>query len=387
MAFDPQIPNAKEPVLQGDNTFTLSWRKWLQLRASTVGGSGVTSLDNLIGAITLIAGPNITLTASSSTNSITIAAASAPPVSGFVTATGNPAAGQNTVWAGGTSITSGAITMPVASPAHADRFDAIIVNTSNSGTTLSHGAIADESTFAVVDATGIYASSDFSPTYTGNDTSGAIIIAGANADPTYSGLATSGHGSILYGGNFIANFKGTGTLDNAFGMVAGPDVFSGVVTNGVGVYSFIQTDGGQFTSGTAFEAQSIFHSGTAIGTYVAFLDQPDVGTSPTVAWGFRQTATNHPNFYGSTSEFSLYTQHDYLTAFEVVATDTNKRLVSIANSTAGFVLTSNGAGTIPTFQASGGGGGNTWIPLVDGHEPPAFITDGAGSLITVAYAP
>lgn len=28
----------------------------------------------------------------------------------------------------------------------------------------------------------------------------------------------------------------------------------------------------------------------------------------------------------------------------------------------------------------------SWIPLVDGSEPPAFITDGAGTLIVVAYA-
>lgn len=29
--------------------------------------------------------------------------------------------------------------------------------------------------------------------------------------------------------------------------------------------------------------------------------------------------------------------------------------------------------------------GGSWIPLVDGSEPPAFITDGAGVLILVAY--
>ncbi len=33
------------------------------------------------------------------------------------------------------------------------------------------------------------------------------------------------------------------------------------------------------------------------------------------------------------------------------------------------------------LTASGGGG---WIPLVDGSEPPVFITDGAGVLILVA---
>ena len=30
---------------------------------------------------------------------------------------------------------------------------------------------------------------------------------------------------------------------------------------------------------------------------------------------------------------------------------------------------------------------HSWIPLVDGSEPPVFITDGAGSLMLVAYTP
>lgn len=36
-------------------------------------------------------------------------------------------------------------------------------------------------------------------------------------------------------------------------------------------------------------------------------------------------------------------------------------------------------------SASSGTGGGGWIPLVDGSEPPNFITDGAGNLILVAY--
>lgn len=35
--------------------------------------------------------------------------------------------------------------------------------------------------------------------------------------------------------------------------------------------------------------------------------------------------------------------------------------------------------------AANGTGGGSWIPAVDGAEPPAFITDGAGVLILVAY--
>ena len=32
-------------------------------------------------------------------------------------------------------------------------------------------------------------------------------------------------------------------------------------------------------------------------------------------------------------------------------------------------------------------GGGSWLPVVSGAEPPVFITDGAGVLITVAYSP
>lgn len=37
--------------------------------------------------------------------------------------------------------------------------------------------------------------------------------------------------------------------------------------------------------------------------------------------------------------------------------------------------------------ASSGAAPSAWLPLVDGAEPPGFITDGAGVLIAVAYAP
>jgi hypothetical protein len=43
---------------------------------------------------------------------------------------------------------------------------------------------------------------------------------------------------------------------------------------------------------------------------------------------------------------------------------------------------------IAYFLASGDvitpiGGGGSWVPLVDGSEPPNFITDGSGNLILV----
>jgi hypothetical protein len=40
--------------------------------------------------------------------------------------------------------------------------------------------------------------------------------------------------------------------------------------------------------------------------------------------------------------------------------------------------------SISTNAISGGGSGGSWIPVVNGAEPPNFITDGAGNLILVA---
>jgi hypothetical protein len=61
----------------------------------------------------------------------------------------------------------------------------------------------------------------------------------------------------------------------------------------------------------------------------------------------------------------------------------------VINGTAGYVLTSNGAGIAPSFQEAAGGAGSdgTWIPLSLGVEPLTFVSDGAGNPILVAYTP
>lgn len=50
-------------------------------------------------------------------------------------------------------------------------------------------------------------------------------------------------------------------------------------------------------------------------------------------------------------------------------------------------VNAKGLVTAASNVAIAGVGGSTWFPIVDGAEPPAFITDGAGVLIAVAYAP
>ena len=72
-----------------------------------------------------------------------------------------------------------------------------------------------------------------------------------------------------------------------------------------------------------------------------------------------------------------------------VAGDTDV-VATVATDTVEFIagtnITITTAGKTVTWNSSGGGSGS-WLPLVDGSEPPVFITDGAGHLITVAYTP
>jgi len=51
-----------------------------------------------------------------------------------------------------------------------------------------------------------------------------------------------------------------------------------------------------------------------------------------------------------------------------------------------FTVDAKGRLTAASSVVIAGSGSGSWIPLVDGSEPPAFITDGAGRLIVVAYA-
>lgn len=56
-----------------------------------------------------------------------------------------------------------------------------------------------------------------------------------------------------------------------------------------------------------------------------------------------------------------------------------------ATHVAQFTVDAKGRLTFAQDVAISGGGGSSWIPMVDGAEPPAFISDGAGHLVLVAY--
>jgi hypothetical protein len=65
---------------------------------------------------------------------------------------------------------------------------------------------------------------------------------------------------------------------------------------------------------------------------------------------------------------------------------------AISNGTAGQILTSNGAGSTPTFQAApGGGGGTNWQPVITTNTTAAagqgFFVNTSGGAVTLTLPP
>lgn len=104
-------------------------------------------------------------------------------------------------------------------------------------------------------------------------------------------------------------------------------------------------------------------------TGLEFVDQGTLAANP--------SATAGPTAINGTAD--TFMRSDAAPAVQV-GSDTQLGLLQVDGTTITAV-----AGVITSI--GGGGGGGSWLPLVSGSEPPIFITDGAGVLITVGYAP
>ena len=57
----------------------------------------------------------------------------------------------------------------------------------------------------------------------------------------------------------------------------------------------------------------------------------------------------------------------------------------ISNGTAGYVLTSNGSGSTPSFQVAAVTA--DYVVMSDGANPPTPVDDGAGNFVYISYTP
>ena len=85
--FNPKLPNARIPVLQEDGSMTLPWRLWAQTLGPPTTNIGVISLNGLGGVLNLVAGADVSISASGSDITISASGSSA---SGFLKASGSP---------------------------------------------------------------------------------------------------------------------------------------------------------------------------------------------------------------------------------------------------------------------------------------------------------
>lgn len=70
----------------------------------------------------------------------------------------------------------------------------------------------------------------------------------------------------------------------------------------------------------------------------------------------------------------------------ILARDTTGLVTQTGPGTAGEVLTSNGAGAVPTFQAVSVPS-TDHVVMSDGSQPPIAMDDGNGNFLYVDYTP
>ena len=149
---------------------------------------------------------------------------------------------------------------------------------------------------------------------------------------------TSGSSGSFAIGNEATFIAPTGqTISNAYGYYAAINLGAnvGTITSAFGVYSANSS-----ITGTVTNSYSGYFVNPAGGTnkIALYADNLAIGTTGTA-----------PPANGLLVNGTI--QNSALTAIQIVATDSSKNLVSIASSTSGYVLASNGSGSVPSFQS------------------------------------
>jgi len=263
---------------------------------------------------------------------------------------------------------SGSVANATTTPAITLTLGAITPTTVNGQTISSGSGTLSLSTFTLTAA----ANATVSGTNTGDQT---ITLTG---DATGSGtgsfavtLATvnanvGSFGSATQVGTFTVNAKG---LLTAAGNTTITPAVSSITGLGTNVATFLATPS---SANLAAAVTDETGSGALVFATSPTLTTPNLGTPSALTL---TNATGLPVAGGGTGAASL-------TAYAVICggTTSTGAVQSIASvGTAGQVLTSNGAGALPTFQAAGGGGGGTktyavFTPLENQPPASAFAT-------------
>ena len=215
-------------------------------------------------------------------------------------------------------------------------------------------------------------------TYIGYNASGTSLVSigntGGNAASVSIGNGSSGSAFSLNGGSGgtgTISMGGTGTLTistssgtlsiNTAGanlnIAPGPNSIPVTIGNVLGTTSVTINSGtGDIAIGRSIAKQILIGNGTS-NTYVAI----EAGTNGVSIGG---NAIAQPIVIGNTTGASSVTintgsggiKFPSLTNYGVIGTTSAGLLSSIAASTAGYVLTSNGTGSLPTFQAAAASG-------------------------------
>ena len=211
-------------------------------------------------------------------------------------------------------------------------------------------------------------------------TASQVVV--TDSSKNLSTVSTSGSGSVVLTNSpsLISPSIGaaTGTAVNLTGTSMGGAFHAVNTTSGENSVFLQNTAGSVLYSCDGAGGPNIQAGGALILTQQA----TDVILAPNNAVGLRVKSGGNVNIPG-------------LTASQVVVTDSSKNLSSLSNGSTGYVLTSNGSGSAPTFQTPGtassattlnGGSAGTMV-YQSATNTTAFLTPSDGVLTMTSTTP